>query len=143
YRIKDDLVYEISISEYFNNAWHPYQATDVQFEAVMLDPYIRTPLLPAGVNPTHPHSGTLRTTIKLPDVYGVFTFKVEYLRPGLSWIEQKETVAIHPFRHNEYPRFLSSAYPYYVNSFSMIASFWVLTAVVLYYRAPAPKVKTQ
>jgi oligosaccharyltransferase complex subunit beta len=99
----------------------------------MLDPYIRSNLTVGSSSP-----GIFKTTVKLPDVYGVFTFKTEYKRHGFSWIEAKETVSIHPFRHDEYPRFLSAAFPYYVNSFSMIASFFVLSVVVLYYK-PAEK----
>ncbi|KAI9342767.1 Dolichyl-diphosphooligosaccharide--protein glycosyltransferase subunit WBP1 [Zopfochytrium polystomum] len=153
YRIKDELVYEIDIAEYRDNAWQPFHTSDLQFEAVMLDPYIRANITEYVVVPhvSGELGGSIRagrfiSRVKLPDVYGVFTFKVDYKRHGLSWIEASETVAIHPFRHNEYPRFLSAAYPYYVNSFSMIAGFFVLSIVVLYHaeskKTAASKVKT-
>ncbi|KAJ3216997.1 hypothetical protein HDU67_008642 [Dinochytrium kinnereticum] len=137
YRIKDDMVFRIEISEYNENSWRPFQATDIQFEAVMLDPYVRANLTQAG---TSSDAGIFEVRFRLPDVYGVFTFKVDYRRHGYSWIESKETVAVHPFRHNEYPRFLTPAFPYYVNSFSMILAFFALSVVVLYHSAGQGKV---
>ncbi|KAJ1559904.1 hypothetical protein HK405_008916, partial [Cladochytrium tenue] len=140
YRIKDDLVYEIDIIEYHDDAWHPFFAKDLQFETVMLDPYLRVNITEhVEVPATLEGYGTVQaghfiSRVRLPDVYGVFTFKVDYQRRGYSYILASETVAIHPFRHNEYPRFLSAAYPYYVNSFSMIAGFFALSAVVLFHR---------
>ncbi|KAJ3114116.1 hypothetical protein HDU96_002537 [Phlyctochytrium bullatum] len=136
YRIKDDMVYRIEISEYRDDRWVPYHANDVQFEAVMLDPYIRSNLTQLADNSD---AGVFETTFTLPDVYGVFTFKVDYRRHGWTWLETKETVAIRPFRHNQYPRFLVPAYPYYVNSFSMIVGFFALSALVLYHGKPLPK----
>ncbi|KAJ3321511.1 hypothetical protein HDU76_014080 [Blyttiomyces sp. JEL0837] len=142
YRIKDDLVYEIEISEYHDNAWHPYKCNDLQFEAIMLDPYIRQNFTQVA-NPSK-EKAKFEAHFKLPDVYGVFTFKVDHKRLGYSFLEASETVAIHPFRHNEYPRFLTAAYPYYVNTFSMIASFFVLSLVVLFHKSKVggEKVKT-
>ncbi|KAJ3104413.1 hypothetical protein HDU97_009292 [Phlyctochytrium planicorne] len=139
YRIKDDMVYRIELTEFADSKWRPFDALDMQFEAVMLDPYIRGNLTQlASGSASVPTASAFEIHFKLPDVYGVFTFKVDYRRHGYSWVTSKETVAIHPFRHNEYPRFLTPAFPYYVNSFSMIASFFVLTVVVLYY---APELK--
>ncbi|KAI9339964.1 Dolichyl-diphosphooligosaccharide--protein glycosyltransferase subunit WBP1 [Obelidium mucronatum] len=131
YRIKEDLVYEIEFSEYHNDKWHPYKSTTpVQFTATMLDPYIRQNMTLTGKTAT---SSTYTLKFLTPDVYGVFTFQVEHKRrEGYSWVDAKETVSIHPFRHDEYPRFLSAAFPYYANVFSMMAGFVVLSAVVLY-----------
>ncbi|KAJ3192657.1 hypothetical protein HK101_006177 [Irineochytrium annulatum] len=130
YRIKDDMIFDIEISEFHDDAWHPFSPTDMQFEAVMLDPYLRVNMTAHSKS----HSATtMRAVFRLPDVYGVFTFKVDYRRHGRSWLTHKETVAVHPFRHNEYPRFITAAFPYYVNSFSMIASFFALTVIVLYH----------
>ncbi|KAJ1950052.1 oligosaccharyl transferase glycoprotein complex, beta subunit, partial [Linderina macrospora] len=44
YRINNEIVYEVDLSVYRDDAWHPYVAKDVQFEAIMLDPYIRATL---------------------------------------------------------------------------------------------------
>ncbi|KAI8616390.1 Dolichyl-diphosphooligosaccharide--protein glycosyltransferase subunit WBP1 [Chytriomyces sp. MP71] len=137
YRIKEDVVYVIEISDYHSNKWHPYKSTTpVQFYAKMLDPYVRQNMTLASVSDT---SATYTLPFLTPDVYGVFTFGVEHKRrEGYSWIDVHENVNIHPFRHDEYPRFLSAAYPYYVNVFSMMAGFVVLSAVVLYNKEVLP-----
>lgn len=152
YRIKDNIVsivsnstvcrvnailtrlrlqtYTIEISEYNGDKWIPYHASDVQLEVIMLDPYIRTTLKEVHVAPEH-HYGRYKAHITLPDVYGVFTFKVNYKRPGLTYLTVEDVVAIRPFRHDEYPRFLSVAYPYYVSVASMAIGFLVFSGVWL------------
>ena len=85
-------------------------------------------------------NGIFYSDFTLPDVYGVFTFKMTYQRHGYSWLETKDTVQIRPFRHNEYPRFMVIAYPYYgifliniiANIFSMMGAFMVLCSLWLF-----------
>ncbi|ORY93370.1 Dolichyl-diphosphooligosaccharide--protein glycosyltransferase subunit WBP1 [Syncephalastrum racemosum] len=130
YRIKDDMVYILEVSEYKDDKWVPFEADDIQLEIIMLDPYIRTTLKQVPVSPEH-HYGRFTAHVKLPDVYGVFTFKVNYKRAGLTYLLAEDVVAIRPFRHNEYPRYLSAAYPYYASVGSMIVGFLVFSAVWL------------
>ncbi|KAI9096573.1 Dolichyl-diphosphooligosaccharide--protein glycosyltransferase subunit WBP1 [Phlyctochytrium arcticum] len=128
YRIKDDLVYEISISEWKNDKWVPFSAPDVQLEAVMLDPYIRRTLR------SHPATGLFTAHFTLPDQYGVYTLKVDYKRHGYSYITEQDTIQVRPFRHDQYPRFLSAAWPYYVNTFSLMVAFVLFSGVFLWNR---------
>ncbi|KAJ3119618.1 hypothetical protein HK100_000233 [Physocladia obscura] len=144
YRIKEELLYEIELSAYYDDVWHPYASSSpIQFTATMLDPYIRQNMtLSSKVTDT---TSTYTLPFLTPDVYGVFTFQVEHKRrEGYSWIDEKEVVSIHPFRHDEYPRFLSAAFPYYANVFSIMAGFVVLSGVVLYHKdsTTVAKVKT-
>lgn len=118
-----------------NGKWIPFTPEDVQFEAIMLDPYIRKTFTVTG--------NALVTKFKLPDQYGVFTFKVEYKRHGLTEILQSETVQVRPFRHDQYPRFITVARPYYANLFSLMAGFFILTAVFLFNKETLEKVKTE
>ncbi|KAI8925439.1 Dolichyl-diphosphooligosaccharide--protein glycosyltransferase subunit WBP1 [Entophlyctis helioformis] len=126
YRIKDALQYSARILEWSGSAWVPFAAPDVQFEAAMLDPYIRTTMAPS------PKTGLFTTTFVLPDQYGVFTFRLDYKRHGLSYLHAAETVQVRPYRHDQYPRFLVVAYPYYANIFSMMAAFFVFSLLFLY-----------
>ncbi|KAI9022920.1 Dolichyl-diphosphooligosaccharide--protein glycosyltransferase subunit WBP1 [Phycomyces nitens] len=130
YRVKDDMVYTLEISEYENDHWVPFKANDVQLEVIMLDPYIRTTLKQVPVAPGH-HYGRFKAHVQLPDVYGVFTLRVNYKRAGLTYLSAEDVVAIRPFRHNEYPRFLTAAYPYYASVGSMIVGFLVFSTVWL------------
>ena len=52
----------------------------MQVELVMLDPYVRAPL-------RHDGAGRFAARVKLPDVYGVFKWVLDYRRPGYSYIE--------------------------------------------------------
>ena len=61
-----------------NGKWETYTPNDVQFEAIMLDPYVRKNMTAIGTK--------LVASFKLPDQYGVFTFKVDYKRRGLSHV---------------------------------------------------------
>ncbi|KAJ3391606.1 hypothetical protein HDU92_008955 [Lobulomyces angularis] len=125
YRIKDMMEYSLDIQEFYNGKWNPFQGQDVQFEAKMLDPYIRRTLKPTP-------EGKFIVHFKLPDVYGVFTFKVEYNRHGYSWILSESNVQVRPYRHNDYDRFLSSAWPYYTSVFSLMAGFLVVASIWLF-----------
>ncbi|KAL1919140.1 uncharacterized protein VTP21DRAFT_2522 [Calcarisporiella thermophila] len=133
YRMKDNITYTIDISEYVNDAWVPFNVTDVQLEVRMLDPYIRTTLRPLSPVTNEKGDKALRYSmqLQLPDVYGVFTFLVNYKRPALTYLEHRDVVTIRHFRHSEYPRFLSMAYPYYASAASMGVGFLVFSAVWL------------
>jgi len=126
YTIKQDIDYSIEIEEWNGRRWAPFAADDVQLEYRMLDPYVRTSL-------KHNGKGIFHTTFKLPDVYGVFTFKVEYSRKGFSYFNSIIRIPVRPFRHNEYERFIDSAYPYYASAFSMMAGLFVFSWVFLYH----------
>jgi len=127
YTIKQDVVYSIEIEEWKDNAWVAYSANDVQLEYRMLDPYVRTNLKNVG-------NGKYSVNFILPDVYGVFTFKVEYNRRGLSNLNSIIRIPVRPFRHNEYERFIASAFPYYASAFSMMGGLFVFSWFFLYHR---------
>ncbi|KAF8940777.1 dolichyl-diphosphooligosaccharide--protein glycosyltransferase 48 kDa subunit-like protein [Dissophora ornata] len=131
YRIKDNMTYTIHIAEYHDGEWHPFSADDVQLELIMLDPYVRKTLeqVPLDDQST---VGTFTTTLQLPDQYGVFKFTVNYKRPGMGYIESVTTVGIHPFRHDQYPRFISQAKPYYTSAASMGVGLLIFSFVYLW-----------
>jgi len=43
-----------------------------------------------------------------------------------------QVVPVRPFRHDEYERFITAAYPYYVSAASTMAAFFLLGIAVLY-----------
>ncbi|GMH41291.1 hypothetical protein BSKO_09201 [Bryopsis sp. KO-2023] len=128
YRINDDIHFEIGVSEQRDGKKIPFKADDVQLEYTMMDPHIRTNLLPSK------EGGVLSADFKAPDVYGVFKFVMEYRKPGYSYIDIVRQAPIRPFRHNEFGRFLVSAYPYYVSCFSIMIGFFVLGFFFLYHK---------
>jgi len=135
YTIKDDLKFSIVIEELVDGKWVPYKANDVQLEFIMLDPYIRTTL-------KHDSNGKYYTTFTAPDVYGVFTFKVDYHRVGYSSLVAIDRVPVRPFRHDQYERFIPSAFPYYASAFSMLAGLFIFSVVFLYNQETKVKSRT-
>ncbi|KAL6064379.1 Dolichyl-diphosphooligosaccharide--protein glycosyltransferase 48 kDa subunit [Balamuthia mandrillaris] len=132
YTIRDEVEYEVEVEEWDGSKgeWVPYiSRDDLQVEAAMLDPYIRTFLQPS-TNASSP--ATYRARFVLPDQYGVFTFRLNYHRKGYSSLHQRQMVTVRPLRHDQYERFILSAYPYYAGAFSMMAGFFVFSWFFLY-----------
>jgi len=115
------------------DSWVPFTQNDVQLEFVMLDPYYRITL-------NHNGKGHYFTRFVLPDVYGVYKFRIQYRKPGFSNLEFTHVIPVHPYRHDEFDRFLVAAFPYYVTAFSMMGGFFLLGIVFLYHQDP-PKSK--
>lgn len=49
----------------------------------MLDPHVRQPLVPGS-------DGTFRLRLKVPDVYGVFKYVIDYRHAGYSYINLQQ-----------------------------------------------------
>jgi oligosaccharyltransferase complex subunit beta len=129
YRVSDEIAFQIVLEEYDGeaHAWKPFQGADVQLEFTMIDPYIRTLLKSNG-------KGVYSTNFTVPDVYGVYKFVLNYHRLGYSYLDLAHTISVHPFRHDEYERFIDVAYPYYAGAFTMMAAFFVFGVVFLYHK---------
>lgn len=125
YRINDELEYSVEIYEWSGTHWEPYVANDVQVQFYMMSPYVLKTL-------SADKKGLYSTAFKVPDVYGVFQFKVEYQRLGYTSLSLSKQIPVRPYRHNEYERFIPAAYPYYGAAFSMMAGFFIFTVVHLY-----------
>ncbi|KAG8384058.1 hypothetical protein BUALT_Bualt04G0078500 [Buddleja alternifolia] len=79
YRINDDLEFSVEVFEWSGTSWVPYVANDVQVQFYMMSPYVLRTL---STN----QKGLYHTSFKVPDVYGVFQFKVEYQRLGYTTV---------------------------------------------------------
>jgi oligosaccharyltransferase complex subunit beta len=126
YRIKDEIVYSMVVEEYVDNSWVPFSADDMQMEFVMLDPYVRKTLIADA------KSGRHSIKFTAPDDYGIFKFRVLYRRVGYSVLHAETQVSIRPFKHNEYERFIPTAFPYYASIFSTMIGFFLLSLFFLF-----------
>eukprot|EP01038_Epipyxis_sp_PR26KG_P013924 gene13924-18673_t len=126
YRIKDEIVYNMIVEEYKDGSWHPFSADDMQMEFVMLDPHVRKTMS------NDPKTGNFQAVFIAPDNYGVFKFRVLYRRPGYSVLHAETQVSIRPFKHNEYERFIFSAYPYYSSAISATIAVFVFSIFYLF-----------
>lgn len=125
YRIKDEIVYSMVVEEFTNGQWVPFQASDMQLEFVMLDPYVRK-------NMSADEHGKFQAIFTAPDSYGIFKFRVLYRRPGFSVLHAETKVSLRPFKHDEYERFIFSAYPYYTSAISATIAFFVFSVFFLF-----------
>ncbi|XP_037497673.1 dolichyl-diphosphooligosaccharide--protein glycosyltransferase 48 kDa subunit [Jatropha curcas] len=125
YRINDDLEYLVEIYEWSGKSWEPYVADDVQLQFYMMSPYVLKTVWTDK-------KGLYHAAFKVPDVYGVFQFKIEYQRLGYTSLSLSKQIPVRPYKHNAYERFIPAAYPYYGAAFSMMAGFFIFTLVHLY-----------
>lgn len=125
YTIKQDIVYSIKIEEVVNGKWVGFQGNDVQLEFVRLDPFVRTTL--TGTN------GNFNVKFKIPDVYGIFKFVVDYNRVGYTHLFSSTQVSVRPLEHTQYDRFIPAAFPYYASAFSMMIAVFFFTFIQLYH----------
>ncbi len=96
--------FSIELSEYYYDHLQPLTIPEgdaLQLEFTMLSPFHRLPL--------HPVSQTANSTIfgasfTLPDQHGIFTFRVNYKRPFLTNVDEKTSVTVRHFAHDEWPR---------------------------------------
>ena len=127
YRIKDDIVVEVDIEEkHTDGSFKPFKADDVQLEFIRLDPYHRLFLKQQS------DTATYKAHLAVPDTLGIYKLKISHKRYGYSFIEQETLVSCIQFRHDEYPRFLNIAFPYYTNVFLMMGSGFLFVVFFLY-----------
>ncbi|KRX83529.1 Dolichyl-diphosphooligosaccharide--protein glycosyltransferase 48 kDa subunit [Trichinella sp. T6] len=114
YTIMDGVEYEIEVEELKNGVWVPYTVNDMQMEFVRIDPFIRMTM--------KSKAGKYKANFKVPDVYGVYKFLVDYSRIGWTHLRNVTQVSVRPFKHHQFERFVPSAYPYYISAFTMMLS---------------------
>ncbi|KAL7288834.1 hypothetical protein TKK_0016810 [Trichogramma kaykai] len=127
YTIMDDVVYSINVEQLSGDKWVPFVAEDLQLEFVRIDPFVRQTM-------KHVANGRYEARFKIPDVYGVYQFKVDYTRIGLTHLYSTTQVSVRPLQHTQYERFIPSAYPYYISAFSMMFGVFLFSIVFLHFK---------
>ncbi|QLG73757.1 hypothetical protein HG535_0F02680 [Zygotorulaspora mrakii] len=138
YKIKDSVRYDVGISEWDGEKWVPFLATDLQFELKMIDPYYRLPLIPLNVDESTQYYST--GNFSLPDHHGVFTFQIDYKRPGFSFISTSDVKAVRHLAHDEYLRSwdITNSRVYLTTVFVLIFV-WVLFVIFFISTTPVNK----
>jgi oligosaccharyltransferase complex subunit beta len=80
------------------------------------------------------NKGKFSAKFTIPDIYGVFQFRVDYVRKGLTRLYSSTQFSVRPYRHDQYERFIVSAYPYYASAFSMMFGVCVFSIVFLHFK---------
>ncbi|KAI9372564.1 Dolichyl-diphosphooligosaccharide--protein glycosyltransferase subunit WBP1 [Aspergillus egyptiacus] len=139
YRIKNETVFSVEVSEYDYDRFVPFEvpANDaLQLEFTMLSPFHRLNLEPTQ---TTENSTIYSTQFTVPDQHGIFSFRVNYKRPFLTNIEEKHEVTVRHYAHNEYPRSwkISGGWVWIAGLWSVIGGFVAFVFVWLYSEPPA------
>lgn len=127
YKVKDYAHYTIGLSQYdlVSDSWIPFHADDnVQLEFVMLDPYQRLNLDHTSDTNTE---GIYTKQFQIPDQHGMFTFKVDYKRPGLSYVTVEDVVPVRHLANDEYARSweITNSYVYMAGYFVVVVA-WLM-----------------
>ncbi|WWD16332.1 hypothetical protein CI109_100758 [Kwoniella shandongensis] len=133
YTKKDDITFSLTLAQHVSTengtaSLAPFQVSDLQLDFTMLDPHIRTALV-EDINSTSDVGTTYTARFNAPDRHGVFKFVVEYWRPGWSYIRSSSTASVVPLRHDQYPRFITGAWPYYIAAISTSLTFLTFCAL--------------
>ncbi|KAF2084863.1 Dolichyl-diphosphooligosaccharide-protein glycosyltransferase 48kDa subunit [Saccharata proteae CBS 121410] len=145
YRIKNDVTFQIEISEFTNSHLQPFlppAGDDLQLEFSMLSPFHRLPLKASS---TTPNSTIFETSFTLPDQHGIFNFRVNYKRPFLTSVDEKREVTVRHFAHDEWPRSwkISGAYTWIAGIWVTVAGWLAFVALWLYSAPVQAGKKTQ
>jgi len=141
YRVKNNVTYTIEIGEWKWDRYIPFHAMspidDLQLEFSMLSPFYRINLAPSAISRSRPNSTLFSASFKLPDQHGIFNFKVNFKRPFLSNLEEKNTVSVRHFAHDEYPRswVISNAWPW-IGGIGVTVVAWVAFVGLWLWSAP-------
>lgn len=106
--------YSISVSEHVWDQWVPFvlpEGDNLQLEFSMLSPFHRLNLVPSLATET---ATVFTSDFTTPDQHGIFNFKVNFKRPFLTYVEEKNTVSVRHIAHDEWPRsyVISGAWPW-------------------------------
>ncbi|KAG6036929.1 hypothetical protein E4U41_005432 [Claviceps citrina] len=144
YRVKNEVTYTISLSEYVWDKWLRYTppaSDDIQLEFSMLSPFHRLNLKPIASTDSATVYGI---TFTLPDQHGIFNFRVNYKRPFLTYLDDKKTVSVRHMAHDEWPRsfVISGAWPWICGIAATVSGFVAFCAIWMYSK-PAAGLKSK
>ncbi|KAI9822181.1 MAG: oligosaccharyl transferase glycoprotein complex, beta subunit [Phylliscum demangeonii] len=141
YRVKSEVAYYIELSEYDYDHYKPFTppADDrVQLEFTMLSPYHRLSLQPWATSSSTSNATIYTTTLTLPDQHGIFAFRVNYKRPFYTAVDEKTSVTVRHYAHDEWPRSwrISGAWVWIAGIWMTVVS-WLLFVALWLYSSPS------
>lgn len=142
YRVKNDVTYAISLSEYAWDKWTPFvpPAGDaVQLEFSMLSPFHRLDLQPLPERSSDA-AAAYGARFTLPDQHGIFNFLVDYRRPLLTYLSEKITVSVRHMAHDEWPRSfaISGAWPWIAGIGATVVGWLAFCALWMFSQPSVP-----
>lgn len=149
YRIKNDVVYTAGISEWKRGKWIPYTPASeedvVQLSFKMLDPYQRLNMTALGPGSSTENGQNDLTVFFVnfttPDHHGMFTFELDYKRPGLTFIEDSRVVTVRHLANDEYQRSwdIPNSWMYMVSFATVVVAWFLFVMNFLYIGEKRPE----
>lgn len=166
FKVKDEVVYNIAISEFKNGEWVPYHADDVQLEFKMLDPYYRLTLEQvsqnhpslsfnvAGLSEVTPNNTFYKNDLTgeketsqfylakfvLPDQHGMFKYLVEYKKPGFSFLTSENIITLRNLAFDEYTKSTHIVNSWvYLSAIATLVSGWLVFLVLFLFNGSSAK----
>ncbi|EER32453.1 hypothetical protein CTRG_04124 [Candida tropicalis MYA-3404] len=144
YRIKDQAIYTIGVSELVDDKWVPFKVENdddqLQLSFKMLDPYQRLNLRPLGEVSSNESDSTQLDTyayyanFTIPDHHGMFTFELDYKRVGLSYLSDKRVVTVRHLANDEFKRSWDITNSWlYIASTTLVIIAWLMFVVSYIY----------
>lgn len=119
---------KFSMIELKNGEWVPFVANEtLQLEFIMLDPFQRLKM-------ENLKNGSHHINCKLPDQFGIFTFRIDYRKPGLTYLRAEDIVTVRHLAEDEHGRSWenSNSYVYLAGLGSVIASWLIFVILFLF-----------
>ena len=129
--------------------WKPFSANDLQFEHIIMKPFIRKTLtLLSSQDVTLPKEFQDKISLIpsseaiffvksiIPERTGISTLRFPYLRKGYSKLNESKTIVIRHFAHNENYTKFALGYPYYASMFSSLVAIILVIFLFLLYKHP-------
>ena len=82
-------------------------------------------------------ASTYTYKFRVPQRLGIFRFVVDYMRYGLTFLDEQNEVSVIQWRHDTFPRYLTRAMPFYVSVFVLMAAFFVFINTFLFSNFPS------
>lgn len=81
------MEFYIDLQQKTDGKWLPFEASDIQLEFIMLEPYYSVTL--QREESLEPNTATYSYKFRVPERLGIFRFVVDYWRYGLTFLDEQ------------------------------------------------------
>lgn len=130
------MEFYIDLEQKTDGEWRPYISDDIQLQFIMLEPYYSVMLEREEESVGESGTATYSYKFRVPQRLGIFRFVIDYMRYGLTFLDEQCQVSVIQWRHDAFPRYLTRAMPFYASVFVLMAAFFIFLAYFLFSSYP-------
>lgn len=98
----------------------------------MLEPYYSVMLDRIDDGSADHSAATYSYKFRVPQRLGIFRFVIDYMRYGLTFLDEQCEVSVIQWRHDAFPRYLTRAMPFYTSVIVLMAAFFIFITYFLF-----------